>query len=374
MDKDKNENENGAGGTKSYASATFKKLERSEVEIEAEIPAEILEQKFKKVLKNAVASAEIQGFRAGKAPEQIVLKNLGELNILERAAREALDEAYPHIVNGLNIRAIGAPTIAVTKLARGNPLGFRARTAVMPEVLLGDYKKIASEVKIKNADEAKVPADEKEVDRVIEDMRKALAGHTHHEHGHGHDNHSDGEQNKPHIHELPEVNDEFAAKFGNFKSVDELRKNIAESLMTEKERASRDARRAEIAEKILASATIEVPEFFIESELESMIKRFENDVTRSGMTLEAYLSGVKKTLDDVKKEWRSSAEKKARLELVLAHIARTEDIKPDEERVKKEVDHIVAAHKDADRFQARQYIEHILKNEAVFDFLEKQAG
>lgn len=288
---------------KKFNIVATKKLERTEFEIEAEIAAGFLERLFKEVLKEISQTAEIAGFRAGKAPEHIVLNHFGEINILEKAARRALDEIYPELVAESRVRAIGVPAIAITKLARGNPLGFRARTATMPEIVLGDYKKIAGGVK------RKMP-------------ENTAAGETANE---------------------------------------------------EKQRASRDIRRGEIAEKILESAKFEVPDFFIESELEAMIKRFEYDVSRSGMTLDAYLTGVKKTLDDVRREWRPSAEKKARLELILAHIARTENILPDEERVKKEVEHIMQHHKDADRFQARQYIEHVLKNEAVFDFLEKQA-
>lgn len=304
---------------KKYSHLATKKLERSEFEIEAEINADVFERFFEDALKNLVKTAEIPGFRAGKAPEQVVIKNFGEMSILERAARDALDEIYPEIIGDIGIRAIGLPTIAVTKIARGNPLGFRARTAIMPEVTIGDYKKIAREVVEKR--------NKKDVEK-----KKVVDNKT---------ENTDGAEN------LTDETDEKA-------------------------RAAKDARRAEIAEKILESAKIEVPDFFIESELQSMINRFEHDVMHAGLKLDAYLAQAKKTLDDLRKEWRPSAEKKAKLELALAHIARAENIKADEERVKKEVDGIISLHKTADRFQARQFVEHVLKNEAVFEFLENQ--
>ncbi len=336
---------------KKFTVIATKKLERSEFEIDAEINADVLERLFKETLKNLSQTAEIAGFRAGKAPENVILSNFGEINILEKAARKALDEVYPEIVAESGVRAIGTPTIAITKLARGNPLGFRARTATMPEIVLGDYKKMP-DLKIgKDGD----PVTEDEIEKAIKEIQKADAD-------------ADGTAT------LPEVNDEFVARVGNCKDVAEFRKRVAQSLTAEKKRVTRDIRRAKIAEHLITIAKMEVPDFFVEAELESMIKRFEHDVVGSGMSLEKYLSSVKKTLDEIKTEWRPSALKKARTELILAHIARAENITPDEERVKKEVDHIVAEHKDADRFQARQYIEHILKNEAVFDFLEKQAS
>jgi len=344
-------------GEKRYIKAEVKKLEHSEIEIEAEISAETLEHFFALALKNAVITAEIDGFRAGKAPENIVLKHIGEINILERAARQALDEVYPEILDDLNIHAIGTPTIAVTKIARGNPLGIRSRTAVMPEVELEDYKKIASETKTKKDGDDDKPVTKEEIDAVIEDMRKATGGI--------------GTESSP---TLPEVDDEFASKFGDFKNVKELRDNIAENISLEKKRILRDSHRAEIADRLISAAKIDVPEILIESELDGMVKRFENDVQRSGLKLEDYLSQMKKSFEDIRKEWRPGAEKKTRLELILSHIARTENIKPDEERVKKEVENILSHHKDADRFQARLYIEHVLKNDAVFDFLVNQGA
>lgn len=361
-----------APGEKTYSTATVKDLPRSEVEIEAEIPADILERHYKKILKDVAAHADVPGFRAGKVPEDVAEKHAGEMAILEKAVREALDEAYPNIVRDKNIRAIGSPTIAVTKLARGNPLGFKARTAVMPDVKINDYKKVAAGVAQSaggtgGADSAAVNDDE--VNKVIEDMRRMLA---HSGHDHTHDVSADAEK-KDAEEILPEVNDEFAMKLGGFKGVDDLRAKIRENIQAEKTRETRDKRRAEIAEKILAATEVEVPAVLAESELESMIRRFKHDIEHSGMKFDEYMTQIKKTEDEIRAEWRPSAEKKAKMELALSHIAREEKIVPDEERVKKELEALMAGQKDVNRFEARMYIEHLLKNEAVFEFLEKQA-
>jgi trigger factor len=133
----------------------------------------------------------------------------------------------------------------------------------------------------------------------------------------------------------------------------------------------REKRRGAIAEKLISEAKFDVPEVFIESELETMIGQFKADIVRNGLTFDGYLSSIKKTEADIKTEWRESAERRARLELILKYIAQAEKITPDEAEVKKEVDHIISHHKGADRFSIRMYVENMMKNKLVLDFLEK---
>jgi FKBP-type peptidyl-prolyl cis-trans isomerase (trigger factor) len=88
------------------------------------------------------------------------------------------------------------------------------------------------------------------------------------------------------------------------------------------------------------------------------------------MTFDGYLKQINKTESDIQKEWRESAIKRAKLELILKHIARKEKIEPKAEDIKKEVDHIMSHHKTADRFKARMYVENSMVNQMVFEFLE----
>ena len=93
---------------------------------------------------------------------------------------------------------------------------------------------------------------------------------------------------------------------------------------------------------------------------------------QSGLTYEKYLAEVKKTDEDIKKEWTPIAQKKAKLQLILNKIALEEKIKPEEDQVQKEIEHILSHHKDAPEERVRIFVETMLTNEKVFDFLEKQ--
>ena len=63
------------------------------------------------------------------------------MSILGEAAEEALNEVYPSIIESEKLFVMGQPEVAITKLAKGNPLGFKITVAILPEFKLPDYKK-----------------------------------------------------------------------------------------------------------------------------------------------------------------------------------------------------------------------------------------
>lgn len=317
---------------KTYRNINIEQLPKSRVKISGEIVEAVFEKARKNALERIKLATEIPGFRVGKAPETLVVRHVGDMKILEMAAESAVEDVYGKILDEHDIRAIGLPSVSITKIAVGNPLGFVIETAVMPKILLADYRKISKEA------EAKIPdpptlIEEKEIDSVIEDLRKRVA-------------------------------------MENNTDVASFREKTRENLIEHKKRETREKRRGAIADKLIAEAKFEIPELIVESELDTMISQFKADIERNGLTFVDYLTSLKKKEEDIRKEWRDNAERRARLELILKHIAQTENISPAEEEIKKEVDHILAHHKTADRFRVRMYVENMMKNQMVLEFLE----
>ena len=155
---------------------SVKKLPKSEIEIEGEIDAEKFESYFSVALKKIGETLKLDGFRKGKIPESVLLSKIPEISILEEMAEMALAENYPKIIADEKIDAISRPEISITKLARKNPLGFKIKTAVLPEIKLPDYKKIAKEVISKITDaEKNIEVTDKDLDDTIMDIRKSRA-------------------------------------------------------------------------------------------------------------------------------------------------------------------------------------------------------
>jgi len=286
--------------------------------------------------------------------------------------------------------AINKPEISITKLARKNPLGFKIRTSVMPEIELPDYKKIARKIISEVTDEEKnTEVTEKEIEDTIMDIRKSRAPKVHMADGAEHE-HKEGEQ---HEHEeqaksaeggspdasaeasreeLPVFDNTFVQALGPFKDVGDFTEKLKENIKLEKENQLKEKTRLKIVEKIIGDSKVELPEVLVDVELNKIIYRMESDITAMGLKFEDYLKHLSKTVGDLRKEFRNDAEKKAKLSLVLNKIAEIEKIVADKEQVAKEVAMILEHYKDADPERAKMHADNVLTNEQVFQFLEKQ--
>lgn len=354
---------------------TIKKLDKSQVEITGTIEAKEFEKYETKALEIIGQEKEITGFRKGKAPANIVRENTKEMELLEQMAEQALQENYFKMLEENKIDAIGHPQITITKIGKGSDLEFKIVTVTLPEMKLPDYKKIASDENKKEENKKEIVIDETEVEKVINDLRKMRAEQNRPPHEHKEDE-SPEEHAKAHAEieekDWPELNDEFAKSFGEFKSVDELKEKIKNNLKIEKETEKKDKTRLAIVEEIIKKTEGEIPEILIKSETDKMLFRLESDITNAGLNFKDYLEKIGKKEEDLRNEWKPDAEKRAKLQMIINSISQKENLKPTEEEIEKEVSQIMQTYKDADITRAKAYVEQVLGNEKVFKFLEEQ--
>ena len=332
---------------------TIKDLPESEVMITCEIPADIFEKERAVALKKVGEEISLPGFRKGHVPETMITQKFGEALINEEMANLAIDHAYPEILKRHKIHAVGMPSVAVTKLAKGNPFEFTLTFQVMPEITLPDYKALAKEV-MTAKDEAPEATDE-EVEQAVNELRKQFAT-------------KDDEGKEV----LPEVTDELAQKFGPFATVDEFKSKVRESITHEKTNRTREKKRMQTMEKIADGMTVKLPKVFIDGELTRMMGQFRHDVEQMGMKFEEYLTTIKKTEEDMRKEWVPDAEKRAKVQIALTRIAEEEKLEVLKEDLDREVKFFTEQYKDADEGRVRLHLEMMLGNEKVFQFLEGQ--
>lgn len=97
------------------------------------------------------ANTEIEGFRKGKAPYEVIKQRIGEAKILEEAARMFIEKHFGEIVDrvgneeykGTSFEPVGSPRVAITKLAPGEDIEYRIALTLLPHLELPDYKAIA---------------------------------------------------------------------------------------------------------------------------------------------------------------------------------------------------------------------------------------
>ncbi len=401
-----------------------KDLPKGLVELKIVVDEKEFESYHEKAFTIVQQAVEVDGFRKGNAPEDLIVKKYGDMIILEEMSNLALRAAYVKAVEDHKINPISDPQVTITKIAKGNPLELTITVPVMPEITLPAYKKIAKEIV---ADGEKIEVTDKDIEVVLEELRKgratqnahkhpssleATTGHAEHvdeakseedvesqqastqinsKHVHGEDcNHDEevgevGEVNAPRVAEsevgketpkviLPELDDTFAQSFGdNFKTLVDLKKKVGENLKLENEQKLREKRRSAIMEKLIAETTADIPEVIIEGELNNMLSQMKGDITRFGGTWEDYLAHSKKTEHDLKKDWLDDAHKRAMSQLLLHKIAQVEKLSATEEEVEVELIRLLATVQDADEERAKAYLYQALTNDKVLTFLEKAA-
>lgn len=343
-------------------SIEIKKLPGSLVEIVGEVDAITFEGYRAHVVEEISKTLEVPGFRKGHVPLNMIPKYVSEMSILEEMAEHALAELYPKLLDEHKIDAIGRPSIGITKIAANNPLGYKITAAVLPEVKLPDYKKIA-QAENKKYEEPKV--DEAEVDNALLEIRRMR---------HAQAQTATGETPalKTSDENLPPIDETFLKSLGDFKDEAELRAKIADNLKAEKMHREKEKVRIATLEKLISETPIEVPEILIVGELENLTERLRADVTRMGLTFEGYLQHLAKSEEDFKKELRPDAEKRAKVELIVAEIAKSEKLVPEDKDIEHETAHLIQHQPEADPIRARIYITHMLTNEKVFQMLEEQ--
>jgi len=359
---------------------TVEKQEGSQVKISGEIPYEILNEERSASIKNLGKNVELDGFRKGNVPESVLVKHLGEVTILTEMAERSISHMYPHILEEHKIDAIGYPKIEITKIAPENPLGFTATVAVVPPVTLPDYKSIAKTVNSnKSSDEVTDEDVTKKIDDILRQkmayekmQKKAVAKPA-----------EEGDLPTPETVEeketeivIPELTDELVKTLGQpgqFETVADFKAKLREHIEIEKKRDVATEHRAKLTDAIIDVSEIELPQILIDSEIQQMFGQMEEDLKRSNLKMEDYLKHIKKTADELKKEWTPAAEKRAKLQLILNEIAKKEKISADSELVDKQVKELLEQYKDADETRVRTYVESILANEAVLKMLEDKS-
>jgi trigger factor len=359
------------------------KLPKSVAELTVVIDEKEFESYHEKGFKRVQEMVEVDGFRKGNAPEETIVKKYGDMIILEEMANIALRDAYVQAIDEHKISPITEPKVSITKLAKGNPLEMTITVTLMPEVELPSYKKLAKEAM---KDEEKIEVTDKDIEDVLEELRKGRA--TQHEHAHAHDHDHEGHDHTHDEHspdhgketpaegeakvELPALDDAFAQSFGpDFKTIADLKTKVGENLKLEKEQKAREKRRTAIVEKLIAETKVELPDAIVESELNNMLAQMKADITRFGGTWEEYLTHTKKTEDEIKADWQNDAVKRAMSQLVLHKIAEAEKLTATDEEIEVELVRLLAQVQDADEDRAKSYLYQSLTNEKVLKFLEE---
>jgi len=149
----------------------IKRLPKSQIEISISIPATEFEKFIDEAARELSKDTKIAGFRPGKAPRNIVEQKVGAEKVLAHGAERAIKKTYVDCIVKNKIEAIGEPKITITKIAKGNDLEYKAVAAVMPEITLANYRKMAKSVQKFQIE----PVKEEQIRKELETLQKSRA-------------------------------------------------------------------------------------------------------------------------------------------------------------------------------------------------------
>jgi trigger factor len=130
----------------------------------------------------------------------------------------------------------------------------------------------------------------------------------------------------------PELDDEFAKDIDEaHESLEDLRKAVAAELKAAKEATIEGDLNDRIMEKLIELNEFEIPERLVAYEIQEMINQTEENLKRSGMTLES--AGIK--MEDLVEQNKPVAEKRVRGDFLLKKIAEGEEIKLADEDIER---------------------------------------
>jgi len=368
---------------------TTKKLSDTKVQLTISLGEKELGDAQQVALTKLAKEVKVPGFRKGKVPPSIAMKHVDPNALANQALDDAISKAVATAFTEGDVRALERPSVEVKKYVPGQELEFTAEAEVLPEVKLGNYKKLGIKKEV-----GKVT--EKDIADIIERMRKGFAERkevkraakngdevvidfvgkkdgTPFDGGSAKDytlelgsnqfipgfeegiiGHKAGEefdldlQFPKEYHApalagakvvfsvtlktikevvLPKVDDEFAKKAGPFKSVKELKDDVKRELKASREREAQEKFKEKLVETLVEKSVAPAPEVLVGDQMRSIEQDMTQNLAYRGMTLQNYLDSQKMAYEEwLENEVRPAAVNRIKAGLVLAELSKVEKI------------------------------------------------
>ncbi len=412
-----------------------------QLELLCEVNLEEMAPCLNRAAKRISQRIKIPVFRPGKVPYEMIKREIGEMDIYQEALDEIISQNYFKIIKQEKLKIIGPPKIDIQILIPGQPIVYKAIVDVLPKVKLADYKNIKikkPEIKIKSkqidealkslqksrAKEILIKREAQKKDKINIDIEmfcdkipledgqiqnhSLIIGEPYFIPGFSENliglkegaakefelkmpkdyyNKNLAEKivdfkvkiNSIYQIDLPELNDEFAKNLGEFKSLEDLTKQLEENLKIEKYSKIEEKLENELIEKIINQSSFEeISNNLIDLETDKMFSELELEILHDGMKIEDYLSHIKKTEQDLKKDFQSLAIKRVKSVLIIQKIAEQEAIEISESEIIDEINTLLklySTEKDIqNQIQTQDFKKHIkadLINKKTLKFLKK---
>lgn len=145
----------------------IKHIEEHRKSFEIEVPAADVNKRKDELFDKFSKTATVPGFRAGKAPRDLLEKHYGE-RVTKEVVEDLISGSYRQAVEEEGLMPLGYPHISDVNLNDKNVLSFKAEFNTRPKIEIKEYKGLALKKK-------KAQISDEDVDRSINSLRESTA-------------------------------------------------------------------------------------------------------------------------------------------------------------------------------------------------------
>ena len=361
----------------------LKKISDSRVELTVTLDAADLEPAKTKALEKLAKEVKVEGFRKGKVPLEVAKKFIPENDLnaetVDIAVRTTVVEAFRKEEKS----PLVLPNVNVTKYVPDEVVEYTATADIVPEVTLGDFKKLdvkkeeakvtekdikgvldniaASFAEKKAAKKAAELGDEVIIDFVGKKDGEAFKGGSAKDYHLGLGSgtfipgfedgivgHEPGDKFEldltfpkdygvkdlagaktvfevllKQVNEVkkPKVDDELAQKCGPFKNLEELKEDIKKNLTIQNEHRLEEKYKDDLVNALVKNSKIPAPELLIDDQVRAIREDMTRNAASQGMSFEDFLERNNETMESWEKEARKIAETRVKASLALQTLA-----------------------------------------------------
>ena len=376
---------------------TKKNLTDTKVQLTLVADAEQLTKIKQRVLRSLASTMKLSGFREGKAPLSLIEKQADPARLQSEFLEQALNHVYAEALRAEKLRPVEESKVKITKFVPFDTLEAEAEVEVVGAVTLPDYKKIklakekvtvsAAEIDEVIANLLTREAEKKEADRAAKDgdeviidfkgvdakTKEPIQGAD----GKGYplqlgsntfipgfetnlvgvkpgaektfvltfpkDYGVKALQNRKveftvtatKVNEVvkPKADDAFAAKVGPFKTMADLKADIAKQLEAEKQYRAEQQYADNLLTKITEKSKVAIPEVLVDEQVDRIERDQRQNLLYRSQTWQEFLDSEGLTDKTYREKQRPAAELRVKAGLVLAEVAEQEAIDVTEEEV-----------------------------------------
>lgn len=332
---------------------SVQKLPKSAIKLTVTVPVDQVKASQEKVLADIVKDAELDGFRKGKAPAELVKQKIDPQKFDGEVMSHLVKTYYPQAVEEQKLLPIISPKIEIEAYDAEKDFTFTAETAVRPPIKVGDYRQAIKKSYDKKVDTA--------LQTRIDKSRQ-----------------SDGVEQPKDQSDKAKDTQTTSSKDGNQEGQSDDNQNKVEKNPTDNRETHVHMSPTDIVDAILTVTQVEIPDMVLEEEVNRMLSRLVQQLQPLNLGMDAYLKSINKTGDQLRAEYAQVAQKNVASEMALVDVVAKEKVEVDDKEVEATADAMGDA-KLKERYMQnpleKAYIKAIIaKNKLIWKLISEVEG